>query len=104
MYGTDVPFAVQRLTLSANQYRNFDASGMGVGNDCEANDNEEDIEYNKNIASTGISIIDRSGINVVRKLSHNLFTQKLIQHFDLNFRSDNIRWLKRQNSNRKRKR
>jgi len=40
---------------------------MGVGNDCEANDNEEDIEYNKNIASTGISIIDRSGTNVVCK-------------------------------------
>jgi len=45
----------------------LDASGMGVGNDCEANDNEEDIEYNKNIASTGISIIDRSGTNVVCK-------------------------------------
>ena len=77
-FGTGAPFVVQHLTLSGNQYRNFDAPGMGVGNDCEANENEEDIEYNKNIASTGIGIIDRSGINVVCKLSYNLFTQKLI--------------------------
>ena len=58
LYGTDVPFAVQRLTLSANQYHNVDASSIGVDNDYEANDNEEDIECNKHIASTGISIID----------------------------------------------
>ena len=77
-FGTDVVFVVQHLTLSGNQYYNFDASSMDVGNDCEANENEEDIEYNKNIAFTGIGIIDRSGINVVCKLSYNLFTQKLI--------------------------
>ena len=80
LYGTDVSFAVESLTLSANQYGNFDASSMGVGNNCEANDNKEDIKYNNNkhIASTGISIIDRSGIDVVCKLSRNIFTQKLI--------------------------
>ena len=103
-FGTDVPFAVQRLTLSGNQYRNFDASGMGVGNDCETNENEEDIVYNKNIASTGISIIDKSGTNVVRKLSHNLFTQKLILHFDPNFKEKKISWPQRKNSTGKRKR
>ena len=103
-FGNDVPFAVQRLTLSGNQYRNYDASGMGVGNDCEPNENEEDIVYNKNIASTGISIIDRSGTNVVRKLSHNLFTQKLILHFDLNFKEKKISWPQRKNSTGKRKR
>ena len=80
-FGTDVLFVVTCLILSGNQYRNFDASGMGVGNDCEGNENEDDIDYNKNIASTGISIIDRSGINVVRKLSHNLFTQKIDSAF-----------------------
>ena len=46
LYGTNVLFAVQRLTLSSNQYRNFDASGMGYGNNCEGNDNKEDIKYN----------------------------------------------------------
>ena len=98
MFGTNVPFDVQRLKLSTNQYRNFDTSGMGVGNDCEANKNKEDIKYNTNIASTGISIIDRSGINVIRKLSHNLFTQKLIQHLDLNFKKNKISWPQQQNS------
>ena len=51
----------------------------------------------------GISIIDKSGINVVYKLSYNLFTQKLIQHFDLNFKKNKISWPQRQNSTGKRK-
>ena len=36
LFGINVPFAVQRLTLFTNQYRNFNTSGMGVGSDCEA--------------------------------------------------------------------
>ena len=58
LYETGIPFAVQLLILSANQYRNFDAFGMGVGNNCEANEDVEDIKYNNNIASIGISIRD----------------------------------------------
>ena len=66
--------------------------------------NEEDIDYNKDVSSTGIiSIIDRSGTNVVCKLSHNLFTQKLIQLFGLNFKKNKISWPQRQNSTGKRK-
>ena len=85
---TIVPFAIQRMLLATPAYQSFDASGMGSGDDIV----DDNIQNNTTIAGRGLNAISTTHVNVVRQLSHNLFRQKLIKHFHLNFEDNTIIW------------
>jgi hypothetical protein len=71
--------------------RAFDVSGMGRGTDAQegANDGgEEEEEHVGEIPATG----DRRSVRIIRKLSLPYFRDKLVQHFDILFRQNKIKW------------
>lgn len=84
-----LPFAVQRLHDGWDP-RTFDASGLGPGDDrinrelsMEANNNTDDDD-------TG-----RADVKIVRHLTLNNFRGRLIEHFDIMFKRNQLVWPQR---------
>lgn len=78
------PAAIERLHSPA-AFRDFDLSGMGVGDDCEPSTIQEVVESDEGGVLS-------SGIRVVRRLSHAFFKRKLIEHFDILYSRKEIVW------------
>ena len=69
----DIPFAISRLNNVIPRQLYADDTDQLTSN-------------------VGRQNISKQTINVVRELSHELFQQKLIQHFDICWRQNEIRW------------
>ena len=83
-------FALQRLA-SPSQFRSYDSSSMGIGNDRHVlnnNDTEEDEPLNSILDDDD----DHSGVREVRKLPQEYFRRKLIKHFDIKWKRNSIIW------------
>jgi len=79
-FDTTIPFAIQRMLL---------------GNGGDIHDGSVDldnIQNNRTVAGWGLNTISTTNVNIVRQLSHNIFRQKLIKHFQLNFENNSIVW------------
>ena len=97
-FGNTLPFALKRLGNPLVR-RQYDTSGMGPGNhltdeyeldeDCfdDSNiDEEADIMSNNNM-----SIVE-DYVNNVHNLSQEIFQKRLIEHFDILFKDNKIKW------------
>jgi hypothetical protein len=96
------PFAIQRLRsvalagdeLIAN-YRNFDTSGMGPGNEDDGaplHVRQEEPDPNADVT---VNEATENGVRVVRKLSLAYFKERLIEHFDIMWQRKQIIWPRR---------
>ena len=73
--------------------RNYDSSGMGPGDiDIAGPDNERPVEGTvvNNASAQGDVRIDE--VNNVHLFASDFFREKLIEHFDTQFKRNNIRW------------
>ena len=97
-----VPFAVQRL-FNPSQIRAYDTSGNGRGNDYrpsngqddDSTDEDDDHPDNVDQQSTAVQLarsVDEDGCRCVRKLSLSVFRDKLVEHFDIAFSKNEIKW------------
>ena len=93
-----VPNAVTRLHTSLN-FRNYDTSGMGPGTDINNTINyEEAIDDYDELHSVGDDMVYQatdnvpSGVRIVRQLPLKYFRRKLVEHFDILFHHNQIRW------------
>ena len=85
----NMPFALQRLSKPGD-LSNYDTSGMGYGSsvyDCEETTDPESIPFS-NFTHEAFS---KSSLNNVHKLPVHLFHNKLIERFDIMFKSNKIR-------------
>ena len=95
-------FAVRRLN-NPQLRRNYDTSGMGVGSDREEDgDDQSEDEGISDDRSDERNYNDRRSENqtVVRKvsdLSFHFFRDRLVEHFDILFQQNKIRWPTRMN-------
>lgn len=90
-----VPNAIRRLNNPAAA-RNYDTSGMGIGDD-----GPEEIEEHGGNEDQIIANVQEEEVNmedggiVVHKLSRARFRQRLVTHFDIAFHKREIKWPKR---------
>ena len=87
-----IPFAMRRLQ-NPSLRRNYDSSGMGPGDiDIAGPDNEAPVEGTvfHNTSVQGDVRIDE--VNDVHLLTSDFFREKLIEHFDIQFKHNKIRW------------
>lgn len=90
-----VPFSVRRLT--EDELRGYDTSGMGVGDDesivespsSTNNDGDStDTDSTPNLGATpNVGVVRR-----VRDLSLDYFRERLVEHFDIQFKNNRIKW------------
>ena len=85
----DIPVPVKRLHLDESVLNGLDFSGLGVGNDLITNDDEDNVDDQHILGGTSVNIL---GTNIVRELSQATFREKLIKHFDIKFKSQNVVW------------
>ena len=74
----------------------FDFSGMGMGNDCEVDDDNTSIlgeEIAEEIATTD-AVKNPDGSLNVTDLSLSFFREKLITHFNIMFNENKLQWPK----------
>jgi hypothetical protein len=86
-----VPFALQRLN-NPSLRRTYDTSGMGCG---ETTDDEDtDVLPTVPLVNDDHMLSDVSvdGINNVHQLTCDSFRKKLIEHFDILFKQNKIKW------------
>lgn len=93
-----VPNAVTRLHTSLN-FRNYDTSGMGPGSDIMGTirnqDDMDDVldEYCDNDdEDMPINVDAGITVRIVRQLPLKYFRRKLVEHFDIMFHHNQIRW------------
>jgi hypothetical protein len=68
----------------------YDTSGMGPGNDHEAN---MDVELDPDLGDD--PTIGNKTTRIVRHLSLNYFCKKLVEHFSIQFSKKSVQWLSR---------
>ena len=97
IHDTSIPNAIKRLTTNLN-FRNYDTSGMGVGedvlhdttrHDTASDESDDECDQLENKQS-------KNGDRVVRLLSLNFFRRKLVEHFDILFNHNQIQWPSRE--------
>ena len=88
-----LPNAIQNLRTPA-ELRGYDLSGISFGNDVDL-----DIARGAMVAVGGINSDDavaaQDGVRIVRKLSQTFFRQKLVEHFDILWRRNDLVWPQR---------
>ncbi|KAL7425544.1 hypothetical protein ACHAXH_000097, partial [Discostella pseudostelligera] len=94
-----VPNAVTRLQTSLN-FRNYDTSGMGPGSDImgtihsqEAMDDLLDEYCDGDDSDMLINVDAGNTVRIVRQLPLKFFRHKLVEHFDIMFHHNQIRWM-----------
>ena len=86
-----VPNAIKRLSANLN-YRMYDTSGMGVGDDeLEETLNNVDNECS-DIDEDSTCEVNAAGERTVRLLSLNYFRKKLVEHFDILMSGNRVQW------------
>jgi hypothetical protein len=63
----------------------YDTSGMGPGNDHEAN---MDVEPDPDLGDDP-ALVDKT-TRIARHLSHNYFRKKLVEHFSIRFSQNSV--------------
>jgi hypothetical protein len=93
-----VPNAVTRLHSNLN-FRNFDSSGMGPGADIMHTINYQEVlddldEYSAEIDGMDeqMNIDESTPVRTVRHLPLKYFRRKLVEHFDILFHHNQIKW------------
>ena len=102
-FGDSMPFALTRLSNPLVR-RQYDTSGMGAAShltneyesdedsfddnisNCSNIDEEEDAMSNNNMNSA------EDDVNYVHNLSQEIFQKRLIEHFDILFKNNKIKW------------
>ena len=87
----DIPFALSRLN-NPGEVRRYDSSGMGPGQNLEVVDSNEELPTTHDI---GIEHIHLNDENEIRVLTANYFQSKLVEHFDILFSRNEIKWPRR---------
>ena len=72
--------------------RRFDTSGLGVGNDVNRDDSASSDPSDGDGSALEIGASEQRGIRVVCKLSLQFFRSKLVEHFDIIFKQNRIKW------------
>ena len=85
------PSAIQTLNSPA-EFRNFDLSGMGAGNDCDENSSLTCEADDTVPAVSAVTETSRDEPISVIGLSQKHFKTKLVNHFDILFRQNKIVW------------
>ena len=94
-FTTGLPFALRRLT-NPLVMRQYDSSGMGPGmneiidDDAEEESVDDDISNHSNLQNNPSTVDD--GVNKVHELSQEAFQKRLIEHFDILFKKNKIKW------------
>ena len=76
------------------QLRNSDSSGMGCGHSMnnDVDDNTNNRCPQETTTNKDHDEFSRQNINNVHKLPMDLFRMKLIEHFDILFQQNKIKW------------
>ena len=83
-----IPTAIDRL-LNPAEARNYDTSGIGPGDDRSTASSvvaEEDED------EAAVAVVAPDGRRVVRRMTMKVFRAKLVTHFDIAFKRQEIRW------------
>jgi hypothetical protein len=72
--------------------RRFDTSGMGVENDVNRDDSASSDPSDGDGSTLEIDASEQRRIRAVRKLSIQFFRSKLVEHFDILFKQNQIKW------------
>ena len=88
--GADLPEAIRRA-LNPSEIRQYDTTSVGAKSNRQGWDHEEDNSESDTDSSGGE---DESSNDVrhVRKLSLPFFRQKLVEHFTIKFRRNEVKW------------
>ena len=93
-----LPFSLRRLLanneVEENNGRDFDLSGLGMGNDVIRTQNED-------IDDDSISELTQNNGKSVRKMKFYSFRSKLVNHFNIAFHKKKIAWPERSSKNKK---
>ena len=65
---------------------------MGVGNNVNRDDSASSDPSDGDGSALEIGASEQRGIRVVRKLSLPFFRSKLVEHFDILFKQNRIKW------------
>lgn len=85
-----VPFAINRLNNLDSGARRYDTSGMGHGSDfIDVPDDDDDADEEQE------EVVDDDGAILVRTMNYDKFRSKLVEHFDILFEQQRIRWPRR---------
>lgn len=87
-----LPFAMRRLQ-NPSLRRNYDCSSMGPGDiDIAGPDNEGEVEGTAVLNTSVQDDVRIDEVNDVHLLTSDFFRGKLIEHFDIQFKQNKIRW------------
>ena len=87
-----VPFSTRRLNNPFLR-RNYDSSSMGPAPIDEADCDEEVVGESCVVDDTPIiNNVSTDGINDVHLLTNDFFRTKLVEHFDIQFKRNNVKW------------
>ena len=89
----NIPNAIQNLQNPAASHEGYDLSGMSFGSDV-------DLGIFEGVVAPGEICDDdftspANGVYIVRKLSQKFFRQKLVEHFDIVWRQNDLVWPQR---------
>lgn len=87
------PFALRRLA-SPSEYRNYDTSGIGPGEEEFEDDGVEGGEAGVHDEANELDV-ETDGVRDVAKMSLMDFREKLVIHFNVKFSRHEIKWPKR---------
>ena len=83
---------IKRLWCANLNYRMYDTSGMGVGDDeLEETLNNVDNECS-DFDEDSTCEVNAAGERTVRLLSLNYFRKKLVEHFDILISGNRVQW------------
>ena len=87
-----ISFAMRRLKNSSLR-KNYDSSGMGPVPIDEANCDEEEVGESYVVDDTPIiNDVSTNGINDVHLSTRDFFRTKLVEHFDIQFKKNSVKW------------
>jgi hypothetical protein len=90
----DLPSGVQAAILAVNN--RYDTSRMGYGNDRSVEDtNDDEFDDDNRVIAT-----DSHGCIIVHSLKMKDFREKLVQHFDIAFKNNEVCWPRARMNNR----
>jgi len=84
-----------RCLLNPSARRKYDTSAMGVGIDGYAEDDTDDDPEDVQQTVGRVAAVAEDGVTVVRHLSRTQFIDRLVVHFDIAFKKNEIMWPKR---------
>ena len=89
---SDIPAPIRRLHQSIGiQNSSFDLSGMGRGTDAPSLAGVQS-RTNNAVGPNAEQMIEDDGTMVVRHMPQDLFRSKLVEHFQILFRKNQIKW------------